>query len=84
MYEVKFKSQAVKFLRKLQPKQATRIRAAINELAEDPAGQKLDVKPLSGREGFRLRVGNYRILYDRFDDLRIIAIERIGSRGDVY
>ncbi|MEK8090107.1 hypothetical protein [Thermithiobacillus plumbiphilus] len=32
----------------------------------------------------RLRVGTWRVIYDRQDEVRIIAVERIGPRGDVY
>ncbi|SNY93518.1 mRNA interferase RelE/StbE [Cohaesibacter sp. ES.047] len=84
MYQVAYKSQAVKALRRIQPKRAKTIRNAINSLAEDPDSPALNVKPLSGRDGFRLRVGDYRVLFDRDDGIKIISIEKIGPRGDVY
>lgn len=44
----------------------------------------LDVKKLVGEEGWRLRAGSWRIIYDKDDVVKIIKIERIKSRGDVY
>nr|WP_321457244.1 type II toxin-antitoxin system RelE/ParE family toxin [uncultured Cohaesibacter sp.] len=84
MYQVAYKSQAVKALKRVQPKRAKSIQSAINKLAEDPDRTDLDVKQLAGRDGFRLRVGDYRVLYDRDDEIRILSIEKIGPRGDVY
>lgn len=54
------------------------------ELSCDPESKILDVKKLIGEEGWRLRVGNWRIIYDKDDMVKIIKIERIKSRGDVY
>ena len=84
MYKVAYKSQAMKALKRVQPKRAKSIHSAIMKLAEDPDRTDMNVKPLSGRDGFRLRVGDYRILYDRDDEIRILSIEKIGPRGDVY
>lgn len=53
-------------------------------LGENPDNPELDIKLLTGRHLYRLRVGDWRILFDRQDDLKIIAIEKIKPRGDVY
>jgi mRNA interferase RelE/StbE len=51
----------------------------------NPNDEKLDVKKLEGMEGlFRLRVGGWRVIFDRQDELKIIAIEKIRPRGDAY
>ena len=45
----------------------------------------MDVKKLEGEEDlFRLRVGGWRVVFDRQDELKIIAIEKIKPRGDAY
>jgi len=45
----------------------------------------LDIKAMKGEEKlFRLRVGDWRVIYSRDDTVRIIGIEKIGARGDVY
>ncbi|MDY6400446.1 MAG: hypothetical protein SPL10_04310 [Synergistales bacterium] len=40
------------------------------------------MKKLSGREGYRLRVGDYRVIFDMYGN--VIYIDRIGNRGDIY
>lgn len=53
-------------------------------LGDNPDDPRLDIKPLSGREGYRLRVGGWRVLFTREDVVRVIAIEQIKPRGDAY
>ena len=48
------------------------------------AGRDIDVTPLRGRPGLRLRVGPWRIIFERDEESRIIDVLRIGPRGDVY
>jgi len=43
-----------------------------------------DINVLKGREGFRLRVGQYRILYTRQDDHLMIEVVKVRPRGDIY
>jgi mRNA interferase RelE/StbE len=51
----------------------------------NPDDGKLDVRKLEGEEAlFRLRVGGWRVIFDRQDELKIIAIEKIKPRGDAY
>ena len=61
-----------------------RIRTVLNRLAQDPDAPELDVYPLHGRSGFRLRVGDRRVIFERHDVERTIHVLRIGSRGDIY
>lgn len=61
-----------------------RIAEKIEWLAEDPDDLKLDIKKLSGSPYYRLRVGDWRIIYDRDEQIKIISIESIKSRGEVY
>lgn len=74
--EINYSKQAIKFLKKQTESTRERIQNAINSL---PAG---DVKRLQGRNHYRLRVGNYRIIFDR--DGNIIYIEKIDNREQVY
>uniref|UniRef100_UPI00403F5FC1 type II toxin-antitoxin system RelE family toxin n=1 Tax=Spirosoma sp. SC4-14 TaxID=3128900 RepID=UPI00403F5FC1 len=62
-----------------------RIIFALEELASDP-DNKTNVNRLNNHPEaiFRLRVGNYRVLYDKHDVLRIIAVIDIGHRKDIY
>ncbi|WP_286080670.1 type II toxin-antitoxin system RelE family toxin [Parablautia intestinalis] len=74
--EINYSKQSEKFLKKQTREIRDRIRNAIHNL---PAG---DVKKLQGREGYRLRIGDYRVIFDRNGN--IIYIERINNRGQVY
>lgn len=74
--QVKFSKQALKFLNKQDVPTRKRLITAINVL---PAG---DVKKLQGIDAFRLRVGDYRIIFTK--DGEIIFIEKIDNRGQVY
>jgi mRNA interferase RelE/StbE len=67
----------------LSPELRERIQSQINNLAIEarPTG----VKKLKNREnGYRIKVGNYRILYDIFDALILIIIVEVGHRSKIY
>ena len=49
-----------------------------------PTGGTIDVTPLRGRPGLRLRVGPWRVIFERDEEARKIDVLRIGPRGDVY
>lgn len=79
-YTLTFEKAAVKFLRKQNPSMQERLMRAIKQL---PDGA--DIKKLQGYDNlYRTRVGNMRILYFIKEELKIINIENIDSRGDVY
>jgi len=63
---------------------AALIRTKVEALALDPQAPNNNVKALVGRPGYRLRVGDWRVIYDLDDGLRILAVERIAPRGGVY
>ena len=81
MYSVSLSRQAARSLRRIEAKQRETIRGRIELLACDPLDQRLDVKRLVGRAGFRLRVGDWRVLYEVDDAVRIIAVEDVLQRG---
>lgn len=80
--QITYTAQAQKILRKMQKKTAVKILTALEKLAENPARDDLDIKPLEGRAGYRLRVSNWRVIYG--NDGLVIAVMRIAPRGDVY
>ena len=84
-YQLSFADRALKSLRKIQKSDSTRIVSALEELAQNP-DSKANVKKLTNHPDtiFRLRVGNYRVLYDQNDSIRIIAVIDIGHRKDIY
>ena len=66
-------------MRRIPARDAERIRAKVAAYA---AGDPADARPLMGRAGFRLRVGQWRVIFD--DDGAMVAVLRVGPRGDVY
>jgi mRNA interferase RelE/StbE len=84
MHKVLINKQAEKKLKNLSAKDRLRITDKILQLSYDPDDIRLDIKKLVGEDYWRLRVGVWRILYGRDDVLKIIKIEQIKTRGDVY
>ena len=60
------------------------IRDKLRELATDPYAPNNNVKKLQGREGYRLRVGAWRVIYEIRDGQMIILVLDIGPRGGIY
>ena len=58
------------------------MRGAIELLAVDP--RPPNSRPLRGRPGYRVRVGDYRLLYTIQDDVLLVIVVRLGHRRDVY
>jgi mRNA interferase RelE/StbE len=83
-YQVTIRKEAARKLKSLGRKDRDRITEKIVMLGDDPDNPVLDVKPLVGEPYYRLRVGDWRVIYDRQDQLRIIAVEKIKPRGDAY
>ena len=81
-YRVEVRPAALRALRKVDPKMRPRIEGAIALLAEDPRPPAS--RPLTGRAGYRVRVGDYRIIYTIQDDVLLIVVVNLGHRRDVY
>ena len=71
-----------KTLRRLDKATRTRIVSALKKLAEDPRREDLDVVYYKADEAYRLRVGNWRILFER--DEEEIRVRAIRPRGGAY
>jgi mRNA interferase RelE/StbE len=82
MKPVSYSKAAIKALRRMPRNVADLIRLKIEAYAEDPASQANNVKDLKGREGIRLRVGDWRVIMD--DQGNVLAVLDIGPRGGVY
>jgi mRNA interferase RelE/StbE len=81
-YTIEFRPAAFKEFRKIDRAVQPRIHGAIAMLAQDPRPPAS--RPLRGRDAYRLRVGDYRILYTIEDRILLIVIVTIGHRRDVY
>ncbi|GGG59723.1 hypothetical protein GCM10011415_02050 [Salipiger pallidus] len=82
MKNVTYKPAALKSLRKMPRNEAERIRSKVSQYAADPDAQTNNVKALKGREGIRLRVGDWRVIMD--DQGEVLDVLKIGPRGGVY
>lgn len=81
MYEIEWRPKAVRQFRKLPTKARQQIADAVNKLARPEAAP--NVRPLKNHEiGFRLRVGNYRVLFDVYQAVRIVLIEEVKKRDE--
>ena len=81
-YVVRFTRQAIKELEKIHDPDYSRIKAAISSLADNP--RPPGCKKLKGRDGYRIRVGSYRVIYEVFDTELLIDVIAIGHRKEVY
>lgn len=81
-YKITFKSSVAKDLRAIPSADVQRILSRINELAENPRADGC-IK-LSGHELYRVRQGNYRIVYEIRDGELIVVVIRVAHRSSVY
>jgi len=81
-YKIEFKKSAYKELKSIPKKDLKRILSKIASLSENPMPS--GCKKLSALERYRIRQGNYRILYSIENDILTIYIVKIGHRKNVY
>ena len=81
-YRLVFRQSVAKDLRAIPKQDVARILKAIEALAEDP--RAMVCEKLSGQERYRVRQGQYRIVYEIADQDLIVTVVRVGNRRDVY
>jgi mRNA interferase RelE/StbE len=82
-YNVEIKPTAQKALAKIPQPHRERISKQIDRLAENPRPR--GAKKLGGESSLhRIRVGEYRVVYEIHDEILLVLVVRIGTRGDVY
>jgi mRNA interferase RelE/StbE len=81
--EIRYSKKALKYLLKLQPKLRDRIRNTIRKIA-DGNTQGLNIVAMQDVGAFRVRIGDYRVIYEINDDELVLIVIKIGARGDVY
>ena len=74
--------RAQKELAQLPPMAYERVKAAILKLSEHPRPR--GCRKLAGREGWRIRVSDYRVVYEVDDEQQIVTVLHVGHRRDVY
>ncbi|MDZ7886556.1 MAG: type II toxin-antitoxin system RelE/ParE family toxin [Mycobacterium sp.] len=82
-YSIEIETSAAKQIARLQRGEQVRVAKAIKELAADP--RPSGCTKLSGTtSSYRVRVGNYRIVYMVEDAIRVVTVTRVGHRREVY
>ena len=83
LYKIEWKRAAKKELKKLDKQVILRVLQAVESLAEDPlrSGSK---KLVGSNSIYRIRVGDYRIIYNIESSILTVEIIKVGHRGQVY
>lgn len=84
-YAFRWRERAVKQLRALPQPAALTVLRALTPLGDDPRRADANIKKLEGHEDrYRLRVGDYRVIYEIIDSQLVILIVGIGHRREIY
>jgi mRNA interferase RelE/StbE len=78
--EPRLERKAAKYLERLNEPMKSKLKKALENLGKEPP--EGDIIPLQGRDGYRLRVGGFRILFDKTD--MNITVYKIAPRGQSY
>jgi len=81
-YKIEIKKSAAKEIEKLPQNMLRRVLEKIKLLSADP--RPSGCKKLSGEEKYRIRIGEYRVLYEIIDDKLVIFVVKVSHRKDVY
>lgn len=81
-YRLLLLPRAQKELARLPIETYERLRNAIRSLAEEP--RPLGCRKLSGRQGWRIRVGDFRVIFEIEDAVKTVTVLHVGHRRDVY
>ncbi|MEK7676330.1 MAG: type II toxin-antitoxin system RelE/ParE family toxin [Verrucomicrobiota bacterium] len=82
-FSIQWRSSTKKDFRKLPPREVARVLAEVELLSEEPFPH--GTEKLSGSEHtYRIRIGDYRVVYEVLSQSRIVEIQRVRHRKDVY
>ena len=81
-YAISILRRAQRELASLPPQSYERTKESILTLDEEPRPR--GCQKLAGREGWRIRVGDYRVIYEIDDDRRTVTVLHVGHRRDIY
>lgn len=84
MHQLTYAKRAAKALTSMPRDTARLVREKLRLLAEDPYAPNNNATKLQGRTGYRLRIGDWRVIYDIVDDQLVILVLDIGPRGGIY
>jgi len=81
-YEIEIERSALRALQKIPAADRNKIINAIERLAFNP--RPVGAKKLIGRDGWRIRIGNYRVIYEIKNHICYVFVLDIGHRRDIY
>ncbi len=81
--DIRYSKKATKYLLKLQPKKAKKILDVVKHIAARNT-EGLNITTMHGLDAYRVRVGDFRVIYEIRDEELILIVIKIGVRGDVY
>lgn len=83
-WRIEYSADALATLRRIPGNLARIIRTKIERLAVNPLAPNNNVKALKGRPGYRLRVGNWRVIYTLRGDVLVVHVLAVAPRGGAY
>ena len=81
-YKIKISKRVRKDFRNVPQKDAEKILMMIHHLSDNP--HPAQSKKLKGDELYRIRIGVYRVIYEKIDSLLIISVVKVGHRKNIY
>lgn len=84
MYKIVFAKEAQKALLRLPKNTAFLIREKLEQIAIDPYASHTNAKKLQNRSGYRLRIGDWRVIYEIQNNELVILVLKIAQRGEIY
>ena len=84
MYKLSYSKSSLKSLKRIPDGKRRLIMEKLEILKENPYKGNNNVKKLTGLDGYRLRVGDYRVIYRIEDKLLMIFVVEIDVRGSIY
>jgi mRNA interferase RelE/StbE len=84
VYRLEITKPALRVLRRSPANVARLIRGKLEELANEPTALRRNVKALQGRPGYRLRAGDWRVIFEVDHEKRRLVVLDVGPRGHVY
>jgi mRNA interferase RelE/StbE len=84
VYSIVYSKEATRSLQRMPRNTAQLIREKLEKISTDPFADHPNVEKLQGREGYRLRVGDWRVIYRVQSQQLTIIVLKVASRGEVY
>jgi mRNA interferase RelE/StbE len=81
-YTVVLQKRVIKAMEKISEPDFSKLKDAMFSLSGNPRPN--GYKKLKGRDGYRIRVGNYRIIYEIFDNILLVDVINLGHRKEIY